>query len=183
MITFLNQNSGAIQGIAVVVLVVLTAWYARETRRLARSAEAALLIERMPVVLGHMVHGAIHDELEQQPARVRLLNSSRMPALNITVDIYQPQDGRIGGTSGPIAFFGGDQKDWLDVGEFQLRSDTPYEVVIEYFDVTGNGYRTRRSSLLNRQSSVTLEVRDFVTGERRTLVDGITIVQLPPVGN
>lgn len=46
ILSFLNQNTGAIQAVSTVILVLITAWYARLTHRLAISTEGQLELAR-----------------------------------------------------------------------------------------------------------------------------------------
>lgn len=118
----------------------------------------------MPIMLGYQLeaHGGENS--------VEIFNVSTMPALNLMVDVHD-MNTRLGGT-GPRAIFPGQARERRSVGAFMLPPGIAYEVVITYYDVIGSGYRTRRASWLAGQSTTTIEVHDFRTGETKSLVAG-----------
>ena len=114
------------------------------------------------------------------PATVRVFGL-KAPALNVSVDVYA-QNTRLGGSGSLAIWLPGKAKE-IEVGSFTLPKGVGYEVVIEYYDAEGKAYRTRRSSLLAKQSSVTVEVHDFDSAKTEVLVQGTTIADLPPLGS
>ena len=181
-VTWLNDNSGALIVLANLVLVGITIGYVRLTGSLAKSARQnadlarkQLRLSTMPIVLGHKLQTSTGA-----PATVRVF-CLKAHALNVSVDVYA-QNTRLGG-AGPTAIWLPGKPRRIQVGSFTLPKGDGYEVVIEYYDAEGKAYRTRRSSLLAKQSSVTIEVHDFDTAKTEVLVQGTTIADLPPLGS
>lgn len=182
MVTWLNDNSGALIVLANLVLVGVTLAYVLLTRSMARSssqtadlARKQLRFATMPIVLGRRLEAPTNA-----PATVRVFGT-KAPALNLSVDVYT-QNTRLGGSGSLAIWLPGSARE-IEVGSFTLPKGVGYEVVIEYYDTEGNGYRTRRSSLMAKQSSVTIEVHDFNTERTEVLVQGTTIADLPPLGS
>jgi hypothetical protein len=132
----------------------------------------------MPVILGDKVDAS--GPAERPEIKARLSNPTPNPAINVRVDIYQA-DRRLGGV-GPFATWDGQRTDRISVGTFHLDKSQPYEVVVKYWDLAGNTYRTRRVSKTKGQSSISLEAKDAKTGKTRTLIQGETLTRPATLG-
>lgn len=138
---------------------------AQAAEKAATTAERGLLLQMMPLVFGHEVKKTGSGRNE-----VTLFSVGEAPAFNLMIVVRQ--DGREG-DAGPLSFHdparGTRQIDLL--AKFQLvESPNPYEVEVSYYDALGNGYRTRRKSLLGGQSLTLVDRFDDETREWVPLV-------------
>ena len=161
---FFNTNDGAVIAIATVVLVVVTWYYARETKRTRQVAEESLavaaeslrvtkqslrLIQRPEVLVSwHVVRG-----MPQETFVLCIRNVGKEPAYNIDVkpnfSPQTPEEIRIREISvfehGIDRLGSGQRKDyscchiWINF-LLALQRIPSFEIIVNYRDSTGRGY-------------------------------------------
>jgi len=146
MIDWLNDNSGAIQAISVVVLAMVTAVYAGATLVMAwvsrKQAEASVQMAEStmrPVIL---LWTECVDELEQRNSyHVFYQNIGNGPAVNIALRIA-PADGVWNGTPRRVGLGLSDPAAHIAVEILNPMADEAISVVAEYSDSGGSTWRT-----------------------------------------
>lgn len=171
MIDWLNDNSGAVQGISAVilvgvtsVLVAVTAWYARETRRIAKStadqARASHDIVRatlVPVleqyVAGQEMVSGSQSETAVHYYRVdfKYWNIGTGPAINIRWSL-DPECGRFIEPPQRVGMSVGDGKGDLRVA-LRLPLPAQFALSAEYRDVLGRSWRSQLQIVKNSQGT------------------------------
>lgn len=99
---WLNQNAGAIQAVSTLVLVAITAYYARQTRHQVRQAERQTLESQRPVVVAANAAQIVRYAKDlvikwsNDPRYVSVTNIGAGPALNLAVRVDLPDAPDIG---------------------------------------------------------------------------------------
>ena len=88
IIDWLNTNSGAVQAIAIAVLVGVTWWYAKQTKKMAKEMERQRKEGRVPELT---LWGVPHT-VNELGASVNIQNCGRGPARNIKVECWWRKD-------------------------------------------------------------------------------------------
>jgi hypothetical protein len=83
MIEFLNQNSGAVTGLATVALLCVTGWYAFTTRALLKEAQQSRLLASEPRVVAYLRTHKVHSNIVQ----LCIANLSRAAAVGVSASI------------------------------------------------------------------------------------------------
>lgn len=182
---FLWWSTAEWQALGTIVLVVVTGVYvvftwklaghadrsaasaetsAEAAERAASAAERGVLLRVMPLVFGHQARMTGGGRCE-----VSLLSVNDVAAFNVVVVVRQ--DGQEG-DAGPLSFLDPSHPPPpIDLKPgFAISTGSQHEVVVSYYDALGNGYRTRRSSLVGTQSLSRVERWDETTKEWIPLV-------------
>lgn len=88
MIEFLNENTGAITGLATVALLLVTAFYAWTTHRLFKEAETTRLSGGEPRVVAYLRVGDVHTNI----AQMHITNLSGAGAVAVTAEMERVTD-------------------------------------------------------------------------------------------
>jgi hypothetical protein len=113
MIGYLNQNAGAVTGLATIALLVVTGWYAWTTRALLREAQQSRLMASEPRVVAYLRAHKVHSEIVQ----LCIANLSGAAAIGVSASVDKV-------TEWPARFDFGDTKILRDLAFLR-----PHEVV------------------------------------------------------
>ncbi len=132
---FLNANSGAIQAIATVILVIVTYWYARLTRSAVSEASSARLDARLPIIDPLELRGPIKNTQTGERLEIHLKNIGYGPALDVRLVLPN-------GVQQDIGNLAEEETGWYGIpmqqNELQKIADLPKlkrTINIKYFDV------------------------------------------------
>jgi hypothetical protein len=83
MIEFMNENAGAVTGLATVALLIVTGFYAWTTHRLFNEAKTTRLLGGQPRIVAYMRVNEAHPTI----AQMHLANISGAPAIGVSAKI------------------------------------------------------------------------------------------------
>jgi hypothetical protein len=142
MISYLNQNAGAVTAIATIALLAVTGWYAWTTRALLREAQQSRLMASEPRVVAYLRSHEVHSNIVQ----LCIANLSGAAAIGVSAKIDKITDW-------PNRFDFGDSKILRDLNFLR-----PHEVV--KFDLSHGPELFRNEQPAVFQSTVNYESLD-----------------------
>lgn len=153
---WLNANSGAVQAIAGVVIVLLTAslvgatvWYVRLTHKIARASIEQSEAQQKPCLILRATRRDDMDAILDPPmaavvedGTLRLMNIGNGPAIHVEFDFRRIQQNRLVSSRGMIPNLDRGAQWDTPLATGLLTAENP-RLIVTYGSLSGTQYRTR----------------------------------------